>query len=224
MRGYTGGLDLVSQSRDIDWNTQEVRVGVNSHLGPVEFDYNHAEKKFESRGIDRVLYDDYALVTVPHNLVPDLKSSSDTVKVHTSLTGRIVAAATYSDGEKKNEDSGAKANFQNTAGDLTLTPVAGLVLALKYRHYDLSVEHSGHGYCSRVSGLHFSVRDSISSQRDVMTGAHSVPTEREDDGQGEYTVDTIERDVWHGADLCQSRCFPCRRGPGRTTGTSPTTP
>ena len=126
MRGFTGGLDKVSQSRNIDWNTQEVRVGVNSHLGPVEFDYNHAEKKFESRGIDRVLYDDYALFTVPHNVVPDLKSSSDTVKLHTTLTGRIVAGATYSAGEKKNQDSGAKADFKTLPADLTLIPVTSV--------------------------------------------------------------------------------------------------
>jgi hypothetical protein len=193
MRGFTGGLDLVSQSRDIDWNTREVRMGVNSHLGPVEFDYNHAEKKFESRGSDRVLYDNYTLFTVPHNLVPDLKSSSDTVRVHTSLTGRLVAGATYSVGEKKNEDSGAKANFHNAAGDLTLTPVAGLVLALKYRHYDLSVNNPDTVTLTGL-GATFNVRDSISSKRDVIFGTIRYRLTERMTAKAEYTVDTIERD------------------------------
>ncbi len=213
MRGFTGGLDLVSRSRDIDWNTREVRTGVNSHLGPVEFDYNHAEKKFESRGIDRVLYDDYALFTVPHNLVPDLKSSSDTVKVHTSLTGRFVAGATYSSGEKKNEDSGTKANFHNAAGDLTLTPVAGLVLALKFRHYDLSVNNPDTIMLTGL-GATFSVRDSISSHRDVISGAIRYRLSERMTAKAEYTVDTIERDVWHGADLMPIELFPVSTGTG----------
>jgi hypothetical protein len=54
LRGFTGGLDKVSQSRDIDWNSREIKVGANSHFGPVEFDYNHAEKKFDARGADKV--------------------------------------------------------------------------------------------------------------------------------------------------------------------------
>ncbi len=188
-------------------------MGVNSHLGPVEFDYNHAEKKFESEGVDRVLYDAHALFTVPHNLAPDLKSSTDTVKIHTSLTGRFVAGATYSVGEKKNEDSGAKADFRNSAGDLTLTPVAGLVLALKYRHYDLSVNNPDTVTLSGL-GATFNVRDSISSKRDVICGTIRYRLSERLTARAEYAVDTITRDVWHGADLTPIEVFPVPTGTG----------
>ena len=79
----SSGLDIVSQSRDIDWNTQQVRVGANSHLGPVEVDYSHMEKKFQ------VIANNELFDASPHNLTPDLKSSSDTVKIHTSYSGRL---------------------------------------------------------------------------------------------------------------------------------------
>jgi hypothetical protein len=192
LRGFTGGLDKVSQSRDIDWSSRELRVGVNSHLGPVEFDYNHAEKKFDARGADRVLFDAYALMTVPHNQAPDLRSTADTVKLHTSYTGRVAAAATYSEGDKKNLDSNAKAGFRNAAGDLTLTPVAGLVLVLKYRHYDLDQSNPDSVTLPGL-GSAVSVRDAISSKRDVVTGAARYRLTQRLTAKGEYALETTER-------------------------------
>lgn len=215
LRAFTGGLNLVSQSRDIDWDAHEVRMGMNSHLGPVEIDYNHAEKKFESRGSERILSDTIATFTIPHNLVPDLKSSSDTVKVHTSLTGRFVAGATYSVGEKKNEDSGAKADFHNAAGDLTLTPIAGLVFAFKYRHYDLSVNNPDTVTATTPNGpTTYAVRDSISSKQDVIAGALRYRLNERLTAKAEYAVNAIERDVWHGNDFIPLQISPTTAGTG----------
>lgn len=212
LRGFTGGLDKVSQSRDIDWHSQEVRVGVNSHLGPVEADYSHAEKKFESRSA-KALFDVYPLFTVPHNEVPDLKSSSDTVKLHTSYTGKIVAAATYSNGVKKNTDSGAKADFQNAAGDLTITPVPGLLLVFKYRHYDLA-QGDPDTVTLPGTGSVFNVRAPISSTRDVMSGAVRYRVSNRMIVRGEYAVDLAVRDVFHGPDFNPLRIAPTPMGTG----------
>jgi hypothetical protein len=192
LRGFTGGLDKVSQSRDIDWNSREIRIGVNSHLGPVEVDYSRTEKKFEARGADKVLSDVYALMTAPHDQVPDLKSGTDTVKLHTSYTGRVVGAVTYSNGDKKNLDSRAKADFRNAAGDLTVTPAAGLLLALKYRHYDLSQSNPDTVTLPGLAGP-TSVRDAISSKRDVVTGAARYRVTPSLTVKGEYAFETTER-------------------------------
>jgi hypothetical protein len=210
LRGFTGGLDKVSQSRDIDWKSREIRVGVNSHLGPVEFDYNHLEKRFDAGG-EKVLSDAYSLFTVPHNLVPDLKSSSDTVKLHTAYTGRVVAAATYSSGDRKNLDSNAKADFRNMAGDLTLTPVAGLMLVLKYRHYDLDQSNPG---TVTVFGLGstFAVRAPISSKRDVATGLVRYRFTERLTVKGEYAVETIDRATGDGSILSPLQVAPVPAG------------
>jgi len=184
-------LNKISESRYIDWHSQEVTVGVNSHLGPLEVDYNHAEKKFEAGG-EKVLTDVVNGMTVPHNLVPDLKSSSDTIKLHTAYTGRIVGAVTYSSGDKKNLDSSAKSDFRNAAGDLTLVPVAGLNIVIKYRHYDLSMDNP-----STISlaylGSTYNVRPSLSSKQDVATGIVSYRLNDRTGIKGFYTVQTIER-------------------------------
>ncbi len=199
LRGFTGGLDKVSQSRDINWSSQDARVGLNSHLGPVELDYNHSEKKFEARGPDKVLYDVYSAFTVPHNEVPDFKSSADTVKIHTSYTGRVVAAAGYSSGDKKNQDSGAKADFRDSAGDLTLTPVAGLLMVMKYRHYELT-EKTPDFVTVPGTGSVFAIRPPISSKRDVVSGAVRYRITSDFTAKGEYAVDSVNRNIGTGAD------------------------
>ncbi len=214
MRGFTGGLDRVSQSRHVDWDTKEVTVGANSHLGPLEADYSHTEKKFRMLE-NRVLVDTYTLpaMSVPHNLVPDLKSSSDTMKLHTSYSGRFVASATYSRGEKNNQDSGAKTDFRNMAGDMMYMPITCLTLFVKYRHYDLDANNPD---TVTVSGLGptYNVRDSLSSKRDLVTGIVRYRVTRSLTIKGEYTFDTVVRKPWQGDSLAPLQIAPTPSGTG----------
>jgi hypothetical protein len=224
--GYFGNLNKVSESRGIDWRTNEAKVGVNSHLGPVEADYSHTEKRFEALG-EKVLYDYYLAAgtvrladTYPHNQISGLESSADTVKIHTSHTGRIVAAATYTTGEKENRDSGARTDYWNAAGDLTITPVKNLAVFFKYRHYDLDVNNPDIAYMYGVDPAHnysYAVRDSISSQKDIMSGTVRYrPTDRLA-LKAEYVFESIKRDVGVGkADI-----NPLQLTPSPPTGTAP---
>lgn len=203
--GWVGDIHKVSKSRDIDWRSQEARVGINSHLGPVEMEYGHTEKRFDAGG-DKVLYDNYNAAylgsllreadTYPHNLVPDLRSSSDTIKIHTSYTGRIVAAGTYTTGEKENRDSSAKTEYWNAAGDLALTPIKNLAIFFKYRHYDLTAKNPDTVTMPGQTYTYvYNVRDSISSQKDVITGTVRYRATDRMTIKGEYSVEKIERDV-----------------------------
>lgn len=180
----------VSQSRRIDWNTTEYRAGLNSHLGPIEADYSHAEKKFEARG-DKLLFDASATGPVPRNLVPDLKSSSDTVKIHTSYSGRFVLAGTYSTGDKKNEDSGAKVQFTNGAGDIMLMPVTSMIFTMKYRHFDLESTNPNTVTATGIGT--FNVRDSLSSNRDILSALLRYRVTDRLTVKGEYITDTTDR-------------------------------
>lgn len=218
--GFTGGLNRVSRSRDIDWHSREITVGANSHLGPIEAEYSHTEKRF-SVSKDKEISDIYTVnalpVEIPHNLVPDLKSSSDTIKVHTSYTGKLVAAATYSKGDKSNLDSSAKSGYQNAAGDLTITPAAGTLLILKYRHYDYDVSGDTPKTVDAVtiSGLQtYRVRDAIASVRDVLTGVVRYRLTSGLTVKGEYVFDTVSRDVFHGDSLTPLQIIPPTSGTG----------
>jgi Putative outer membrane beta-barrel porin, MtrB/PioB len=196
LRGFSGGLDIVSQSRNIDWNTQEIRVGANSHLGPIEVDYSHMEKKFEAL-TDKVLFDTTAIPgssPVPHNLTPNLESSSDTVKIHTTYSGRMVAAGTYTSGDKKNEDSGAKVQYWNAGGDLTYLPITSVMFVFKYRHYDLDVTNPNTVISVTPTALvTVNVRDSIASSRDVLSGTLRYRATDRLTLKGEYVADTTDR-------------------------------
>jgi hypothetical protein len=206
---FTTPLTKFSESREIDWRTREVKVGANSHLGPAEVDYSHTEKRFEALG-EKVLYDDYPAAAgrnqdiYPHNLIADLESSSDTVKIHTSHTGRIVAAGTYTTGEKENRDSNARTDYWNAAGDLTITPVKNLAIFFKYRHYDLTAENPD---TVTITGsipantYTYNVRDSISSQKDIMTGAIRYRATDRLTVKGEYSLEKIERNVGPAGNL-----------------------
>jgi hypothetical protein len=196
LQGFTGGDNIFSQSRNIDWNTQEVRVGANSHLGPVEVDYSHMEKKFEAL-TDKVLFDTPPIPgsgPIPHNLTPNLESSSDTVKIHTTYSGRMVAAGTVTSGDKKNDDSGVKVKYWNAGGDLTYMPETSVLFVLKYRHYDLDVTNPNTVNNVTPTGLvTVNVRDAIASTRDVLSGTIRYRATDRLTLKGEYVTDTTDR-------------------------------
>jgi len=214
LRGYTGGLDKVSQSRNVDWNTQDARLGMNSHLGPVEAEYSHEEKKFQVNS-DKVLLDTYSVpaMIIPHNEVPDLKSSQDTIKLHTSYSGRIVASATFSNGDKKNQDSGANADFRNAAADITYIPVTSVTLFVKYRHYDLNTNNPDTVLMPGL-GASYAVRDSLSSTRDQLSGIIRYRVNSRLMVRGEYVFDTITRDPSSGGTLSPLQISPIPEGSG----------
>jgi len=200
----TGSVNKVSQSRDINWNTREVTMGLNSHLGFFEADLSHTEKTFSSL-VDKTLFDipsGYS-VSVPHNLTPDLKTSTDTIKIHTANSGRIVAAGTYASGDKKNEDSGAKAEFKNMAGDVSFTPIHYLSFFLKYRHYDIQTDNPATTTAPNSFGTMdiYNVRDSLSSKRDLVSGMVKYRLTPRLIFKAEYSIDTTKRDKDFGPDI-----------------------
>ena len=201
LSSFSGGFNKLARSRDIDWETQEAKATVNSHLGPVEVEYSHATKKFsDTHG--KVMTD-----TVPggslsytHNLVPDLESSVDTVKIHTSHTGRISATATYSSGERKNTDSNAKATFVNAAGDFGWIQAKDVTVAVKYRHY--SVDQQNPDSVTSINSLGgttaYAVRNAINYQKDIMSGMVRYRATEKLTVRGEYSLESLSRDVWTG--------------------------
>lgn len=183
--GWFNEAVRVSRKRDIEWNTFDVTVGANSHLGPVEVDVSHSEKRFEAES-DRLFTESYtdagippgdvrAAGTFPHNLVPDLKGSTNTLKLHTSYTGKIVATATLSDTDRENTTSGAEADYFIGAGEIRWMPVTKLTFAFKYRHRKTDVNNpdvlpAGYLGFSSYTGPLTGIRQSISSEVDTLSG------------------------------------------------------
>ena len=119
-----------SQSRDIDWITRQYNAGFNGHFGPVEMEYSHRIKTFEPHGDVALTYTGTDDV---HNVVPNVVSNYDTLKLHTDLTGSVVASGMFVNGERKNNTSNTEVDFHRAYGDLTLIPLDHVTVAVKYR-------------------------------------------------------------------------------------------
>ncbi|MDX1763195.1 MAG: MtrB/PioB family outer membrane beta-barrel protein [bacterium] len=185
--GWFNNIVRNSQVRKVDWRTDDYTVGINSHLGVVEADYSHRERRFDSGG-DAVLYDAYSNAgfgpmnlqrlggEYPHNLVPEFKGSSDSLKIHTSYTGRLVGAATITAKKRENRDSGAKADYFVGTGGLTWMPIPKLTFFMKYKRLDRDLDNPetvtivdrsdpANSYGDSA------VRNSISSTTDLFSGS-----------------------------------------------------
>lgn len=192
MNSFTSG-DKMSRTREIDWETEEAKATVNSHLSWVEVEYSHATKKFaDTKNKDLT---DTGAITYTHNLVPDVESSTDTIKVHTSHTGRIAAAATYASGERENKDSGAKSTFTNAAGDISWIPTKDLTVAVKYRHYAVDADNADTVTSVSLLGMTtYNVRNAISYTKDIMTGLVRYRATKDLTLRGEVGLEDLQRD------------------------------
>jgi hypothetical protein len=190
-------------------------VGINSHLGYLEADLSHTEKTFTARK-DKTLFDDFPTTTVsfPHNLTPDLSGSTDTIKVHTTYSGRFVASGTYSGGDRKNDFySGTRTDFKNLAGDITYTPIHYLVFIFKYRQFELDADNPATTTAPSAAGTAvYNVRDSLSSKRDVLTGLVKYRMTPRLTFKAEYSVDTTEREKFFGNDITPLQILPVPSG------------
>ncbi|MEW6569955.1 MAG: MtrB/PioB family outer membrane beta-barrel protein [Nitrospirota bacterium] len=177
--GFFNDLTRVAEKREVDHETRDIKVGVNTHMGPVEIDLSHSEKRFDAGG-DRILHDFYAAGggraagVYPHNAIPDFEGSESTLKLHTSYTGKIVASLTLSRQSKENESSGAEADYFLGSTDLTWMPMPKLTFFFKYRHRETDVENPDTvtitDLINQANSFTYNVRQSISSKKDSLSG------------------------------------------------------
>ena len=199
----------ITQKRDIDWISREITVGLNSHLGPVEVDFSHGEKRFSAGG-NTVFYENYldnvsqgkiarAAGEYPHNQISDLKGASNTLKLHTSYSGGLVASATLSKTDRENRDSGAKADYFTGTGELSWIPSPKLAVFIKYRHKDTDVDNpEAVSISDRLNPLTnsytYAVAPSISSSTDLVSAIVRYRLLTGVTLKGEYSFEDIRRE------------------------------
>ncbi|MCK4838734.1 MAG: hypothetical protein KAS94_08000, partial [Desulfobulbaceae bacterium] len=122
----------------IDQESQEFAIGSNIHLGRVEIDISHKNRKFESALTDPTY--SYAVDSIGttidslHNVTPELKATTNSLKIHTSHSGRIFASVTLSEINKENDYSGAEAKNTLSYGEFFWLPASYLAFTTKLRH------------------------------------------------------------------------------------------
>lgn len=225
--GWFNSPVRTSQKRDIDLKTSEITVGANSHLGPIEIDYSHSQKRLDVGG-DSVLYHNYTDAgflhpsfnnirlagTFPHNLIPELKGTTNTIKIHTSYTGSLVASATFTKIDRENTISRAKADYFIGSGEVQWMPMHKLAFFLRYKHKDTDIDNPSQipvnylGYTSYTSAI--SVKPSISSITDTISGVVRYRPIKGLTLKADYTYENIKRhfnEKWHLPDSTLKHIF-----------------
>ena len=178
--GYFDQLEKVSESREIDWKSNAVKLGANSHLGPIEFEYAYDQSEFNP-GPNNILRDEYPAYnpdppgiprpadSYPHNVIPETESSAHTIKMHSSYTGSIVAAATLSNLFQKNNYSLTESTTWKGAFDLSWIPDPVVGFFFKYRHRDVDMDNPDTVTLTGYPGIIYPVRQGISYDKDVFS-------------------------------------------------------
>lgn len=170
--GNFSQLDKTTSARDIDWKSNDVTLGANSHLGPVELEYAYDQAKFQP-GANNILHDAYPDATArpgdiyPHSVVPETESSANSVKMHSSYTGGLVTAATLSNLYQKNNYSQTESTTWKGAFDCSwiIKPTVGLFF--KYRHRNVDMDAPDTVTLAGLDNtLHYPVREAVSHSND----------------------------------------------------------
>jgi len=188
-QGYFFDIERASMEREIDRQTGTYEIGANSHLGHAEVEYSHIEKRFEAKK-DETMFDAYTASvtptgsrpagTYPHNQIPELKGSSDVLKVHSTYNESLVASATFSAKERDNETSGASADIFQGAGTLQWTPLTRLSFFMKYSHIDVDADNASTASITDINGSKItyagSIKSPISKRNDLisLTGRYNL--------------------------------------------------
>lgn len=155
---FEGTVNRVfAQARPVNQQVQEGRLGFDAHLGLVDVIYDFKFRSFE----DKLSTPVETFVARPdlagnpltvggtrqHNENPDSRFYSHTIKLHSSMSGGLVAGASYAVEQRENLSKltdtvgaqHARTYLQNAAGDFVYTPDREYTFSIRYRRQE--VEH-----------------------------------------------------------------------------------
>jgi len=143
--GAPGSLVRTTERRDVDWTTYDITAGLNAHLNFIEAEYSHTEMRFNADGgINSAFYaasSQRDAGIYPNSVIPDITGRTDTIKVHTTYTGRFVASGTFSVDSSDNDTSGAERDTYLAAGEIVWTPVAKFTTAVRMRYIERDLDN-----------------------------------------------------------------------------------
>lgn len=198
-----------SQSRRIDRTTQEGSAGFDAHLGPVNLFYafqirQHDEKEGNPFLEAHPFFDTFKAQPGPseHNVTPESRLYSHTVKLYSSLAGGLTGAASYSYSRSENRSSLAQVlggdqsrdTVHNAAGDLTYVPCAWFSSAVRYRHQEVDRERPSILFVSSLPGGTVDVRPLFDTVRDTVSANITIRPNTIFSLNGEYRANVLRRD------------------------------
>jgi hypothetical protein len=212
-QAFEGAQNFIfSSNRPINQQTHEGNFGFDAHLGYVDVIYNFRIRQFNDSNQTPVAFfaarSDLAGNIVrnagfqQHNEDPDSRFISHTIKLHTSLSGGLVGAASYTYGRRENLSNltdvrGADqtvATLQNMAGDIAYTPCGWFTLALKYRRQEVDNNNPAAIFSAFDVSRFVAVRPALDTSKDTITTTLSVRPSRLLTFKGEFKGEFLHRD------------------------------
>jgi len=201
---------VYAQARSVDQRTNEGRLMLDSHLGWVDLIYTFRVREFgDYNGTPAANYlartnggaPDQLGGLQQHNENPDSRSLLNTLKLHSSLSGGLVASASYSIEQRENlstlgDTTGAAhmtVNLQNAAGDLVYTPNREYTFALKYRHQDLDNGGRGPVLSNNFANPLQPVKPPMDTSKDLVYAQFSYHPRNDLTLNGEYRGEYLTR-------------------------------
>ncbi len=199
-------------NRAIDQQTHEGAIGFDAHLGYVDVIYDFKIRQLDNQAstplAQFMALSDLAGNIVrnagfqQHNEYPDSRLISNTIKLHTSLSGGLVGAASYTYGKRENLSNltdirganQAVTTFQNVAGDMTYTPCGEFSLALKYRRQQVDNDNPTTLVSLFAVSPLVAARPSIDTAKDTMTATLSLRPVKLLTLKGEFKGEFLHRD------------------------------
>lgn len=204
---------IYSDTRHINRQIHEGRVGLDTNIGPVDLVYQFTVRQFnDSIGtpvdffVERLSDPRLAMQRISgdqqHNEDPESRYMSHSVKLHTSIAGGLVGAASYTYGQRENlsrltDIGGANRTrnyLNNVAADLFYTPFQQLAFALKYRRQE--VTRSGSATITANFGIPsiLEVRPAINTEKNMITATVSYRPVSILTIKGEFRGEFLKRD------------------------------
>jgi hypothetical protein len=190
-----GAGSVITDTSRVDRHTREGSIGLDAHLGLFDLSYGFSIRDFINDAADpRYEYANTAAGaltagTQAHDVIPDNRVTSHTIKLFSDLSGGLVAAASYNLTQRENSGGHGEAVpserpsdvIHSVAGDVTYTPSKRHSFALKYRHREIDrstpasifypysqIPASPPGVYTSVPGL-LLVRPATSAARDTLS-------------------------------------------------------
>ena len=204
---------LQSKTERVNQVTEEIRGGLDAHLGLVDVSYSGFYREFRNK--NRAPLDPFGeiidITTEPdtlyrhageyeHDAVPESRHIAHSFGLHTSLSGGVVAGGMFSVGEMESSSKlsdvapvKSKSDYWKAAGDFTLTPSSQWTFNLRYRMLDMDTQNPDNLRVDGLTDVSLSVRDSMDVQRSHYGTRLSYRPDYRLTLQGDWEVEEIER-------------------------------
>ena len=197
---------LQSRTMDVNRVTEEFKVGIDAHLGPVDVAFLQTLREFREKSATPA--DNFGPTPwmTPgeylHDETPDAKLTESTFMINLPTSGGFVSSASYTFGKRESESDlnlvspvDAETDYQKLSADSTYTPGEKWTFNFRYRMLDIDSDVPSSQVSDGSSSFNgeIPVRESIDIDRDNYAAYVSYRPTHRLTIKGEFEREDIKR-------------------------------